>query len=462
MSNNPEKKKVYAKKPSTNSQRLSIKNRMAKAREELQKRKEETKVVKETEEALVKANEKLKTVNTRSQKNLITSEIESIKNELLLKGIEVNQAIEFKEQMEEEKSYQEKKDAFCNTTPKKIISPLSDVLLESRKTKFSSNSFSGSQEFIKKIKDGFQCDDFQEDDEDIPIKEIDFSSIGIDEKYTPDKKSYDTFGSHATFLKGRRLFSFENFEKFLDSYADHIENCGKRPQFTGEYRSGLYSVCNYYCFVCNRNISLSNSEGRDIPSFFDSNINYCALLGCLSNGIGRKAFNDILALLDIPGLTSKCYKHVQFKVEKYIDEYLDVSITGAINEEKDNALVIDSFDKDGKPGISAVGDAGWSKRSYRSSYTANSAAAVLIGAHSKKILYVGVKNKYCSVCQSYINKDSGKEHICFKNWSVSSTSMESALILDGFKYLDEKYDTRIIKYIGDADSSVNSSLQSVV
>ena len=88
MSNNPEKKKVYAKKPSTNSQRLSIKNRMAKAREELQKKKEETKVVKEAEEALIKTNKKLKTVNTRSQKNLITSEIESIKNELLLKGIE--------------------------------------------------------------------------------------------------------------------------------------------------------------------------------------------------------------------------------------------------------------------------------------------------------------------------------------------------------------------------------------
>ena len=38
MSNNPEKKKVYAKKPSTNSQRLSIKNRIIKAGEELQKK----------------------------------------------------------------------------------------------------------------------------------------------------------------------------------------------------------------------------------------------------------------------------------------------------------------------------------------------------------------------------------------------------------------------------------------
>lgn len=83
------------------------------------------------------------------------------------------------------------------------------------------------------------------------------------------------------------------------------------------------------------------------------------------------------------------------------------------------------------PAITAIGDACWSKRSYNFNYNANSSAGVLIGGFTSKILYLGIKNKYCSVCQSEDNKD----HKCFKNWKASSTSMEQAIIVDGFKKL---------------------------
>jgi hypothetical protein len=39
-------------------------------------------------------------------------------------------------------------------------------------------------------------------------------------------------------------------------------------------------------------------------------------------------------------------------------------------------------------------DGAWSKRSYKTNYNAFSGVASIIGARPKKVLYVGIKNKY--------------------------------------------------------------------
>ncbi len=82
--------------------------------------------------------------------------------------------------------------------------------------------------------------------------------------------------------------------------------------------------------------------------------------------------------------------------------------------------------------IAAIGDCGFSKRSYNTNYNANSGCAVIIGLKSKKILYIDIKNKYCSLCCEGVSLN---EHICYKNWSGSSSSMESSIICEGFNYL---------------------------
>lgn len=50
---------------------------------------------------------------------------------------------------------------------------------------------------------------------------------------------------------------------------------------------------------------------------------------------------------------------------------------------------------DGIPFISAIGDAWWSKRCYNYNFTTNSSARIIIGAYTRKILYLGIRNKYC-------------------------------------------------------------------
>ena len=52
----------------------------------------------------------------------------------------------------------------------------------------------------------------------------------------------------------------------------------------------------------------------------------------------------------------------------------------------------------GAPAITVVVDGGWFKRCHKHSYIAKSGVAVIFGQRMKKLLFVGVRNKYCAVC----------------------------------------------------------------
>ncbi len=72
--------------------------------------------------------------------------------------------------------------------------------------------------------------------------------------------------------------------------------------------------------------------------------------------------------------------------------------------------------------VDIIGDCGWSKRSFGHSYNANSAAGVLIDYRTKKILYMGIKNKFCIIYNR--NLENKIDHDCFKNFEGPSTKME--------------------------------------
>lgn len=77
------------------------------------------------------------------------------------------------------------------------------------------------------------------------------------------------------------------------------------------------------------------------------------------------------------------------------------------------------------------------------------------------MLFIGVKNKYCTTCARAQSKgEPANQHTCYKNWGInqSSTSMEAALICEGFQKSEEMYNVRYAKLIGDGDSSVYKKL----
>ena len=105
----------------------------------------------------------------------------------------------------------------------------------------------------------------------------------------------------------------------------------------------------------------------------------------------------------------------------------------------------------------------WMKRSYRTGgYDSPSGAAIIMGSYSKKGLFVNVRNKYCVVCARTAKINAvAKKHICFKNWgsNQSFTSMESDIILEGFRLSLEMHGLIYSKYIGDGDSNIFKKLR---
>jgi len=62
---------------------------------------------------------------------------------------------------------------------------------------------------------------------------------------------------------------------------------------------------------------------------------------------------------------------------------------------------------------------------------------------------VGIRNRYCIICQRAKNKKlSPPEHTCFMNWKKGATSMEADAIADGFKQSVELHGLKYNKLIG--------------
>ena len=84
---------------------------------------------------------------------------------------------------------------------------------------------------------------------------------------------------------------------------------------------------------------------------------------------------------------------------------------------------------------------------------------VIFGEYTKKLLFIGIRNKYCSICSIAQHKNSPvPSHKCYKNWNASSCSMESDIIVEGFRLSESTHGLRYMWMIGDGDSSVHHSI----
>ena len=134
----------------------------------------------------------------------------------------------------------------------------------------------------------------------------------------------------------------------------------------------------------------------------------------------------------------------------------------AARAEREHAIACGSYHQ-GIPAVKVVVDGGWSKRTHKHTYNARSGVAVIFGHYTKKLLFLGVWNKFCSVCAIHENKSQDvPSHKCFKNWNSSSASMESDIICEGFRLSEVQYGIRYMFVVGDGDSSVMANIRSSV
>ncbi|XP_037047882.1 uncharacterized protein LOC119082468 [Bradysia coprophila] len=222
-----------------------------------------------------------------------------------------------------------------------------------------------------------------------------------------------------------------------------------------EMKRGFVSYLRLICKKCNYLHVMKTCERRSDQ--FD--LNYESVLGSMLIGIGFSQLEEFTGVLDIPYITSSSYRKKANKIYDDLSSAAEASTRLVAEAEIEFALKNGNVDTSGNPKVTGIVDAAWSKRSYRTNYSALSGSAGLIGHSTGKVLWQGVANKFCCVCK-YISTN-GKEHYdheCNINYVGPSTGMEPKLVVDGLKECEQKFGIRIHRLIGDGDSSVISEV----
>ncbi|CAG5033378.1 unnamed protein product [Parnassius apollo] len=217
----------------------------------------------------------------------------------------------------------------------------------------------------------------------------------------------------------------------------------------GEKREGLISFFKFECNICKHICTIKSENTHDTEKI---NLNIAAITGIIASGIGNSQFEELCSAIDVPVFTPNTYTKYQDQVLKKWEQTASSSMAAAAEKEKEIAIE-EGRTKGGFPVIDVLFDGSWCARSYGSNYKALSGTAAVIGRKTGRILYIGVKNKYCLGCARAENNNiSPKEHKCFKNYEGSSTSMENEIIVEGFKSSISSYG------LGDGDASTYAKI----
>lgn len=163
----------------------------------------------------------------------------------------------------------------------------------------------------------------------------------------------------------------------------------------------------------------------------------------------------LIGVMNIPPMAKTTYYSRQKEIEQDIQTALEKNVKESMDEEISHSLEKGLVYESGNPLSKCYADAAWCKRSYRSSYSALSGAASIIGHYTRKVLWIGVANKECRICRKFKKKGiDAPEHKCNCNYEGPSTGMESKLLTDGFREILSKYNLRFSHLVGDGDSSV--------
>ena len=256
-------------------------------------------------------------------------------------------------------------------------------------------------------------------------------------------------------IQGSRIINLEKLQEYINRLTVHAAQCGGDIILTGETRAGLASIISSRCSNSNDTVLLETSRKVSGPKGYSRwECNLAAVWGQMSTGGGHSRLHETMGVLGVPIMSTKCFINTERDIGEWWRKQLQEVMVEAGKEEKRLAEERSDF-HEGIPAITVIADGGWSKRSHHYSYNAKLGVGIIIGQASGKLLHIGVRNKYCTACTQRVPSE---QHACFKNWSQSSSQMETDIILEGFKKAEATYGVRYIRCVGDGDSSVYPTL----
>ena len=228
-------------------------------------------------------------------------------------------------------------------------------------------------------------------------------------------------------FEGRRITDPLNFyEELRLMYIDHgfREQCSFHDIYYEKCRDeGLCSKLKFVCNHCDyfKWDNLIDKNGPLMP------LHNGAVSGTITAGTGYSELKQEFASMGLKCMSNVTYRDHRQKLVASFEKTAEESMNEAAEMERELAIaegdVIDEI-----PFITVQVDGSWLKRSYRSGKCDSlSGCAAIIGCRTKKVLYVGVRNKQCHVCDLAAKKGCPpKKHDCYKNWGreQSSSSME--------------------------------------
>ncbi|KMQ88744.1 hypothetical protein RF55_11711 [Lasius niger] len=260
--------------------------------------------------------------------------------------------------------------------------------------------------------------------------------------------------------EGRRIvdisFMWNEIHRTFDNHARGIECQFKDWKLVNSLRHGLKTQLFFKCQMCNYKANIWSEPTE--PKTLD--INTAAVAGTVTVGIGHAQLDELCAAMNIPCMSDKTYIKNREKLVNDFEKTATENMKMAGEVEKQLALEKNDV-INGIPYITVIADGSWMKRSYGNAYDSLSGVGAIIGYRTKKILFVGVRNKFCTICDvAERNGIEPRDHKCYKNFdrNASSTSMESDAIAEGFKSSLEMHGMIYRTIIADGDSSVYQTI----
>ncbi|XP_050390274.1 uncharacterized protein LOC126809647 [Patella vulgata] len=179
-------------------------------------------------------------------------------------------------------------------------------------------------------------------------------------------------------------------------------------------------------------------------------------------GSGLAHLSECLGTMGIPTMSQPTFSAIESEIGQWWCDILKKDMLRAGAEEKRLAIERKDYHQ-GVPAITVVCDGGWSKRSHKHTYNALGGVGIVIGLATRKLLHIGVRNKFCYICATAEGQQRDPvDHECFKNWEESSQAMEADVIVEAFSKAEHDHSVRYMRLIADGDSSVFARIQETV
>ena len=184
-------------------------------------------------------------------------------------------------------------------------------------------------------------------------------------------------------------------QQCIHCLTEHAVLCGVSITFLGESsRHGLASVLISQCSKCH---SIFRCDTSTMMTYNDESHYTINPQAVLATGGGAEHLEEQLTCLQVPSVTKATFIHLERYLGAAFEQLVSDSLLAAGREEKELAIANGYYHEE-VPAITVVVDGGRSKRSHKHSYNAKSGFGVIFGASTKMLLFIGVRNKYCSVC----------------------------------------------------------------